>query len=107
MKRLIQEAARGDILGQYQHYLELGVYEVADRFLDAVNDAVDAVVKMPDAGAPKHFENPHLKGLRTWPVKGFDDFRIYYLTSDDLLMVVRVLHGKRDVQSILDGQDDE
>ena len=104
MKRFIQEAARTDILGQYQHYLNLGISEVAERFLVAVNEAIDAVVAMPDAGAPKHFENPQLEGLRTWPIKGFDEFRVYYITNPKTIIVVRILHGKRDVQSIMDEQ---
>jgi toxin ParE1/3/4 len=106
VRRFIQEAARTDILGQYQHYLGHYVPAVADRFLDAVNESIDSVVAMPDAGTPKQFDNPRLKGLRTWSVKGFDEFRIYYLISDDLLIVVRVLHGRRDVRSLLEEPDD-
>jgi plasmid stabilization system protein ParE len=59
---------------------------------------------MPDMGAPKRFKNPLLAGLRSWPVKGFEDIRIYYLVKGGVLRVIRVLHGERDVQRIL--QDD-
>jgi plasmid stabilization system protein ParE len=37
-------------------------------------------------------------------VKGFDEFRIYYLLRRDTLIVVRVLHSKRDVAAILEKQ---
>jgi toxin ParE1/3/4 len=60
---------------------------------------------MPLGGAPKASANPQLGGLRTWPVKGFDEFRIYYLLQSDLLIVVRVLHDKRDIDSLLAAQD--
>ena len=59
--------------------------------------AVDA-----QAGTPKLVANVQLKGLRTWSVRGFDGFRIYYLVQDDLIKVIRVLHGKRDIASILE-----
>ncbi len=35
---------------------------------------------------------------------GFDDFKIYYLTSPDLLTVVRILHGERDIEATLETQ---
>lgn len=102
MKRFVQEAARTDILGQYRYYLELGAVDVAERFLQSVTEAIESVVAMPDMGAPKILGNPVLKGLRTWPVKGFDEIRIYYLRDSESLIVIRVLHGKRDVTSILE-----
>jgi len=34
-------------------------------------------------------------------VKDFDDFRIYYLVRGDVIRVIRVLHGKRDLRSVL------
>jgi toxin ParE1/3/4 len=100
----IQTSAREDILRQYRYYLDQDRPDIADRFLLAFNEAVDAVVATPDAGAPKHLDNPRLTGLRTWPVHGFDEFRVYYLVRHDFLTVVRVLHGMRDIGSILEGQ---
>lgn len=52
-------------------------------------------------GAPKQFQHPILAGLRSWAVKGFEDMRIYYTVQDDMLRIVRVLHGKRDINKIL------
>jgi hypothetical protein len=51
---------------------------------------------MPEIGAPKLFKNPALVGLRSWPVKSFEDILIFYIVQPDALRVVRVLHGKRD-----------
>jgi toxin ParE1/3/4 len=92
-----QASARNDILDQ-------DLPDVADRFLLAVKQAIDAVVGMPEAGAPKPVGNPQLDGLRTWLVHGFDDFRVYYLARANILTVIRVLHGKRDIGSILETQ---
>ena len=46
--------------------------------------------------------NVRLAGLRSWPVKGFSDIRIYYLASEKLVRIVRVLHGKRDIPFMLE-----
>ncbi len=60
---------------------------------------------MPEAGPPRASSDPRLAGLRAWPIKGFDDFRIYYLVGAEGVIVVRVLHGKRDIEAALSGRD--
>ena len=107
MKFFIQSAAETDILRQFEWYAEQGLIEVARRFLHAVNAAIDALTATPAAGAPKHFDNPGMAGLRAWPVSGFDEIRIYYLFRPELLTIVRVLHGKRDIEAVLEGQNVE
>jgi toxin ParE1/3/4 len=101
----IQEAAEQDILHQVAWYAEQGVPSVALRFSAAAGASIEAIMAMPESGAPKSTANPRLAGLRTWPVKGFDQFRIYYLMQPDLLIVVRILHDKRDTDALLEGQD--
>lgn len=105
MNLFIQGSAEQDILRQIEWYAERGLPAIARRFHAAALDAIDALVAMPDAGPPRLTSNPRLSGLRSWPVKGFDEFRIYYLVRPELLTVVRVLHGKRDIGAILDSQD--
>jgi toxin ParE1/3/4 len=73
----------------------------------AALDAIDALQAMPDAGPPKTSGNPHLAGLRSWPVGDFHEFRVYYLARPEMLSVVRVLHGKRDIGAILDREEPE
>ena len=101
MNLLIQEAAERDILNQVTWYTEQGVPDVARRFGAAAGASIAAVMAMPESGAPKATANPRLSGLRTWPVKGFDQFRIYYLAQPDQLIVVRILHDKRDTDTLI------
>jgi len=103
----IQPSARADILNQYQHYVEQGVPDVAERFVLAVMEAADTIGNLPDAGAPKILRNPKLSGLRSWPVNGFDAFRIFYLVRADTLNILRILHTRRDISSILEDQTDD
>jgi plasmid stabilization system protein ParE len=105
VKLFIQEAAEQDILRQVEWYAEKGLADIARHFHAAALDAIDALQAMPDAGPPKPTNNPRLAGLRAWPVKGFDEFWVYYLTRPELLTVVRVLHSKRDIGTILEGQE--
>ena len=42
-----------------------------------------------------------MKGLRLWPVKEFDEFLIFSVVAGDTVRVIRILHGKRDIDRIL------
>jgi plasmid stabilization system protein ParE len=91
--------AETDIIRQFRYYL---VHEdapaVAVRFREAVIDSVEQLKSYPYMGTVFHGSIP---GLRTWPVRGFEAFRIYYMEGAGSLRVVRILHGKRDVRRIL------
>lgn len=106
MTIVIKPAARTDILRQVGYYGDLERPDVALRFLQAVQGSIDHLVPVPFAGSPKHFDHSALQGLRTWPVKGFEDFRIYYLVKGDDLTILRILHGRRDIAAILEDYDD-
>ncbi|MGD0796856.1 MAG: type II toxin-antitoxin system RelE/ParE family toxin [Acidobacteriaceae bacterium] len=103
MKYVIRSGARRDILRQYEYYLvEKDAGPAAERFVAAANAAMEEICKHPGIGAPKRLSNPALKGLRSLPVKGFPEIRIYYLVSAGAVRVVRVLHGKRDIGPLLE-----
>lgn len=99
----VRSAAREDILRQYSYYLiEQDAAQAAERFLEAVQTAIEMLCRMPGAGAPKMLKNPKLAGLRSRPVSGFPAMRIYYIHAGDSLRIVRVLHGKRDINPLLE-----
>ncbi len=105
MNLFVQEAAERDLLRQVEWYAERGLPDIARRFHAAVLDAIDALLAMPEAGPAKHSGNARLTGLRSWHVKGFDEFRVYYLARSELITIVRILHSKRDTGSILAKQE--
>jgi len=63
----------------------------AFRFVKAVEAAVEQLVRMPNMGAARELRNPSLKGLRFWPLTGFDEFLIFYLVEGDTVRVTRIL----------------
>jgi plasmid stabilization system protein ParE len=107
VRLFIQESAEQDIIRQVEWYADKGLADIARRFHAAVLNAIDALLAMPEAGPPKVINNSRLAGLRMWGVTGFDEFWVYYLVRPKLLTVVRVLHGKRDIRTILERQDSE
>ena len=108
MKGFIGAAARDDILRQYRYLLiEEDNPALAQRFLAAVQTTIRKICQRPGIGAPKLIDNPKLAGLRSWPVADFTAIRIYYLVAGNNLRVIRILHGKRDINPMLENETDE
>ena len=107
MKHVIRPGAKDDILRQFRYYLLEDALDAATRFLDAVDQSIEAICDMPHIGAPKLLKNPILSGLRFWAVKDFEAMLIFYIVQPEALRVVRVLHGKRDIKKILEREKDD
>jgi len=104
VNQFVHETARTDILRHVARYAEQGLPNIARRFMASVLAAIGAITAAPHGGPPKPLANQALTGLRSWPVKGFDGFWIYYLHNPSQLTIARVLHGKRDIGTVLDDE---
>lgn len=106
MKVFYRQAASDDVVRQFRYYLvTLNLPEVAVRFRDAVRRTVQSLCEHPSLGSHYHSSNPQFRNLRSWPVTGFEAIRIYYTLDGDALRVIRILHGKRDIRPILEGEE--
>jgi toxin ParE1/3/4 len=105
VKVLYRQAAANDVVRQFRYYLmDQNLPEVADRFRDAIRHTIESLRQHPRVGARYRLSSPQLHDLRSWPVAGFEAIRIYYLLDDSAIHVIRVLHGKRDLKPILEGE---
>jgi toxin ParE1/3/4 len=86
-----------------QHFVYIGErnYDAAERFLRAAREAIHDIARMPTAGGLKHFRHPELSGIRSWPIDGFKNYVIFYRETKDGIEVLRVLHGARDIERVL------
>jgi plasmid stabilization system protein ParE len=99
------EAARDDLTRQFRYYLvTLDLPEVAIRFKESAKKTAQAIRERPHAGPRYRLRHPRLNNLRSWPIAGFDEMRFYFLVEQDIVRVIRILHGKRDVRKILEGE---
>ena len=79
----------------------------AERFAEAFTETVRTLVSLPYMGSPRDFADVPIRELRMLPVQNFKMYLIWYhpLATHDGIEVVRVLHHKRDAQTLL--ADDE
>ena len=105
MKVSFRQAASDDVVRQFRYYLlDVDLPEVAIRFRGAVRQTLQSLKKHPHVGPHYFSSNPALKNLRAWPVIGFEAVRIYYSVDEEFVHIIRILHGKRDVKRILEGE---
>ncbi|HEY2153994.1 MAG TPA: type II toxin-antitoxin system RelE/ParE family toxin [Isosphaeraceae bacterium] len=103
MKRSIrrQPRARQDI-SEIALYLERQSPQSARRFLRAIDQAFTRLSSQPGTGARVSYDNPDLADLRVGAVERFKSHLIFYLTKNDRIEVIRVLHGARgDIERLL------
>jgi toxin ParE1/3/4 len=76
--------------------LQSGSYEVADRFIDAIVERFLLLAEYPHIGRAR--DEDLRPGLRSFPV---GDYIILYRMHDQHVLILRVLHGSRDIQALL------
>lgn len=80
--------------------------ETALRFYDAAGVTFERIARMPGIGERRESDNPSLAGLRVWRVQSFESHLVFYRQAGELVEIVRVLHGARDIGRILSDMSD-
>ena len=103
MKKLrvaLSDAAIADILEQSDWYETQAGGNLAKRWEEAVTGTLVRIVRNPGAGAPCRFTAAELRGTRRMPVTGFAKYFIFYRSSESEILVLRMVHGARDLESL-------
>ncbi len=93
--------ARLDLLEQFVYFGESEGVDLAERYIEAVANTCAFLTQQPEAGNRYKSGISRLAGLRRFRVKGFENYLIFYEPRQGSIDVVRVLHGARDIDSIL------
>jgi plasmid stabilization system protein ParE len=89
-------------LSEIWSYIASDNTEAADRVEAAIYDACSVVALAPLSGqVRKHFTN---RLVRFWTVQPFPNYIIVYRPETQPLQIIRILHGKRNIQRILSRQ---
>lgn len=91
--------AREDLLSAVEYYCQQAPH-VAERFVDALDQAMHSTARSPNSGSHRFADLLDIPGLRCRKVAGFP-YLVFYLVSGDEVMVGRVLHEARDLGSLL------
>ncbi len=102
--RIFLERLAQQDLDEHVDYIAADNPSAAARFIESVETAFEQLADMPRIGVVREFRNPRLKGIRVWPIPSFEKYLIFYVLSAEEVQVLRVIHGARDIASVL-GED--
>jgi len=72
------------------------------RFYDAVDKTYRQIREHPGRWPQYELDHPRLIELRKCAVAGFTRFLVFYRIEARTVLVLRVLHGARDIPSVLE-----
>ena len=93
--------ARQDLVDIFRYHARAAGLRVAQRFFTQAEATFTRLAGMPGMGACYEHEHPALAGLRVVPVSRFKKYLVFYRPIADGIEIVRVLHGARDISSLL------
>ena len=73
----------------------------AFRFIDRVEQSLNTLPDMPRMGSLKDFQDPHLTDVRTWRIKSFPAYLIYYIAREYGVEVLAIMHGSKPPEETL------
>ena len=99
---VIRPAARRDSLEGFEYLSRVAGPVIAERFLDGLESAAHLLEEKPRIGRLCGFSGRISSRFRQWPVPGFEDWLIFYIPYRNRVEFLRVLHGARDLATILE-----
>ena len=91
--------ARTDILDTARHYRQAAGAAVAQRFVQAVKEAITQLEANPAIGSPRIGQEIEVAGLRTWRLNGFPA-TVWYFEQKDHIDIVRVIGERQDPELV-------
>jgi toxin ParE1/3/4 len=76
--------------------------DAALRFYDAIEETYSKIRDHPSRWSVYELNAPRLAGLRKCTVARHRNYLVFYLVDANLVKILRVLHGARDIPAIFD-----
>jgi toxin ParE1/3/4 len=103
----VRNRATQDIRQAANYILVNGDADAASRFLELVELTFTQLAATPGMGKIVRSLWRNLGEIRQWRVKDFRDYLIFYRIQEQQVEILRLLHGARDLESILFDLDEE
>lgn len=97
---VIMPRAAEDLQRQSQYIADQNP-DAGHRFLLEANKVIQRLCEMPFIGKTYKQSQARMEDLRTIPVPDFNQHLIFYLPGKKQMTIIRVLHSKRDIESVL------
>ncbi|MBD2175674.1 type II toxin-antitoxin system RelE/ParE family toxin [Pseudanabaena sp. FACHB-1998] len=100
---IVRDRATQDLRQQANYILATGNREAAERFLESAEYTFNQLAITPNIG--KNLQLPDISAIRQWRLKNFKEYLIFYTIQEQKVEILRVLHGARDLENLIDFLD--
>lgn len=76
----------------------------AHRFLDACDETFHFLAENRYVGTSRNFNNPLLRDVRMWRVKGFEKYLVFYQPIADGIIILHVVHSSRNLSALFEDE---
>jgi toxin ParE1/3/4 len=90
-----------DARDAFTYFTNVADENLGFAFIDQLDAAFLSISENPQLGSPRIGEKYHLAGLRSWRLAQFNAWSVYYIDRPEFIDVIRVLHSRRDLRSVL------
>jgi len=101
--RLVKRTAALVDLDGHAESLQQQSAALALRFLNAAEVTMRKLVTQPRLAGRWESDDPALRDIRVWPIRGFKNHLIFYRVHRSRLEIVRVLHAAQDIERAFHG----
>jgi toxin ParE1/3/4 len=104
--RILKHPRVPEDIEEIASFIAAGDLDAALRFIDAVESTFERLSERPFIGFSRPTRNPAFAGLRIWPVQGYPNHLVFYIPGEDVVEVIRILHGAQDWCRIFETDSD-
>ena len=94
-------------LGEIGDYFATCSETLPQRFIDAVDKTARFLARASETsviGTLYESNDPACQNIRIWHVDGFSKYLIFYRIENSTLKILRVFHGARNYQNIMENE---
>ncbi len=104
MGRVVFSRSAKDNIDAISSYIAISNDTAARRFIEAAYETVETIAEMSGIGVKRKFIHSKAREVRSFRVKGYGNYLIFYTPITGGIRVIAIAHGARDLDSILNEQ---
>src|SRR5947209_3759757 len=102
LKVVKYRTANDDLIAIYE-FIASDKAAPAERFLRVADEAFQRIAAMPAIGRLWESPHPRLHGIRVYSMPdGFRNYQICYRRVGDVIEILTIIHGARDLEKVFD-----
>jgi plasmid stabilization system protein ParE len=102
---LLSPKAEHDLIEIAAWYESQGGVDLAESFVHAAQKLFEKLARSPEIGWKRNFRSHRLAGARLFALaKPFSVYLAFYRPGPNEVVILRVLHGMRDLAPLLEGR---